>query len=131
SRLTSVPLIQDSYTDSNLPPGTYTYMVRAVALLTNPSGSYFDPSEGIFATVTTTTGGGPQITLQASLVAGGLQVTWNSQAGIIYHVECANSLNPVAWSALSGPIAATGPTTSWTDPTVRFQPYRFYRISSP
>lgn len=131
TRLTSNPLMQVSYIDSNVPAGTYTYMVRAVALVTNPSGSYFDPSEGIFATATITTGGGPQITLQATLVAGGLQVIWNSQTGVVYHVECANSLKPIAWSALSGPITATGPTTSWTDPTVRFQPYRFYRISNP
>jgi hypothetical protein len=130
SRLTNELLAENSYVDSNPPPGTYTYMVRAVALVINPSGSYFDPSQGIFTTVTTT-GGAPSITLQTTLVPGGLQLTWNSQAGITYHVECANSLNPVAWSPLSSPITATGPTTSWTDPTVRFQAYRFYRISSP
>jgi hypothetical protein len=130
SRLTGEPLTQTSYIDSNLPSGTYTYMVRAVALVINPSGSYFDPSQGMFTTVTTTGGAAP-VVLQAALVAGGLQLSWNSQAGVIYHVECANGLNAGGWSDLTGSITAAGPTTSWTDPTVRFQPYRFYRISSP
>lgn len=129
SRLNGTLLTQPSYVDAGVPAGTYTYMVRAMSLITNPSGSYFDPSEGVFATVTTT--GGPQMLVHASLAAGGLQLTWNSQPGETYHVQCCNALHPVSWGDLSAPITATGPTTSWTDSTVRFQAYRFYRISSP
>jgi hypothetical protein len=33
-----------------------TYMVRAVALQTNPSGSYFNPSQGVFASIAVTPG---------------------------------------------------------------------------
>jgi hypothetical protein len=128
-RLNAGLLAQTSYIDASVPSGTYTYMVRAVALVTNPSGSYFDPSQGIFATVTTT--GAPQIIIQTSLATGGLQLTWNSQVGSAYHVQCANRLSPISWSDLSSPIIATDSTTSWTDPTALFQNYRFYRISSP
>jgi hypothetical protein len=45
-------------------PAGGTYMVRAIALQTNPSGSYFNPSQGVFVTV----GGGNQGTNGESIV---------------------------------------------------------------
>lgn len=45
-RLTSSPITSLSYTDNS--SGTYTYMVRAIKLETSPSGTYFNPSQGIF-----------------------------------------------------------------------------------
>lgn len=47
ARLTDSPITGTSFTDSGSTGGTY--MVRAVALQTNPSGSYFNPSQGVFA----------------------------------------------------------------------------------
>jgi hypothetical protein len=38
-----------TYQDTGIPQGTYIYMVRAVKLETSSSGSYFNPSQGIFA----------------------------------------------------------------------------------
>ncbi|MEW6303034.1 MAG: Ig-like domain-containing protein [Verrucomicrobiota bacterium] len=40
-----------SFTDTSVSSGTYTYMVRAVKLENRPSGSYFNASQGVFATV--------------------------------------------------------------------------------
>jgi hypothetical protein len=47
TRVTDSLTTGTSFTDSGSTGGTY--MVRAVALQTNPSGSYFNPSEGVFA----------------------------------------------------------------------------------
>jgi hypothetical protein len=40
-----------SFTDSGVTPGTYTYMVRSVKRETGSGGSYFNPSQGIFRTL--------------------------------------------------------------------------------
>jgi len=48
TRLTLSVVTKNTFTDQGLRPGTYTYMVRAVKLETNGSGTYFNPSEGIF-----------------------------------------------------------------------------------
>jgi hypothetical protein len=50
-----------SYTDAAVAGGTYTYMVRAVKLEVTPSGSYQNPSQGIFQTFTGA--GGALVTL--------------------------------------------------------------------
>ena len=49
TRLTDALVTGTKFTDPGSTGGTY--MVRAVALQTNPSGSYFNPSQGVFATV--------------------------------------------------------------------------------
>jgi hypothetical protein len=52
TRLNSSPVTDTFITDSAPPAGTLTYMVRAVKLETGGSGSYYNASEGIFASVT-------------------------------------------------------------------------------
>jgi len=49
TRLTDLLVTGTKFTDPGSAGGTY--MVRAVALQTNPSGSYFNPSQGVFAAV--------------------------------------------------------------------------------
>lgn len=56
TRLTSSPVTGSTYTDNS--GGSYTYMVRAIKLEVCPSGSYYNPSQGVFATVTAGNGGG-------------------------------------------------------------------------
>lgn len=51
SRLTRSFVTGNSYTDTGPPGGSNVYMVRAVLLDTSSSGSYYNPSQGIFATV--------------------------------------------------------------------------------
>jgi hypothetical protein len=105
-------------------------MVRAIALQTNPSGSYYDPSQGIFATVTVGNTA-PPITVTAAKVSGGVKLAWNSQAGTTYRVLSRTNLNQVGWVDLSGTISASGSTLSWTDTGVGGAAVRFYRIATP
>jgi hypothetical protein len=49
TRATASLVAGTTYQDTGIPAGTYTYMVRAVKLETSASGSYFNPSQGIFA----------------------------------------------------------------------------------
>jgi hypothetical protein len=49
-RLTQSILNKLSYNDT-VRPGTYTYMVRAVKLENTASGTYFNPSQGVFRTI--------------------------------------------------------------------------------
>ena len=46
------PVAEKFFADAPGSLGTYTYMVRTVKLEQCPSGSYFNPSQGVFATVT-------------------------------------------------------------------------------
>jgi hypothetical protein len=48
-RLNDTPLTTTSYTDSAAPAGTNFYMVRAVRLEQAATGTYFNPSQGAFA----------------------------------------------------------------------------------
>jgi hypothetical protein len=47
TRLTSSPITATNFTDSSAPAGS-TYMVRAVKLEDTTSGSYYNPSQGVF-----------------------------------------------------------------------------------
>ena len=53
TRLTTSPVSATSYQDSSAPSGTSTYMVRAIALQQNFSGSYYNPSQGLFVNINT------------------------------------------------------------------------------
>ncbi len=46
-RLSSGPVTGLAYTDTCVAAGTYSYMVRALALTTSPSGTYYNLSQGI------------------------------------------------------------------------------------
>jgi len=118
-------------------------MVRAVALQTNPSGSYYNPSEGVFLQVDV--GGtnppppppppppptsGKSVTVSAALKAGGLQLTWDSQPGASYHVEAMVLVNNNDWTDISGHITANSSTTSFIDQNWVWYWTRFYRVVS-
>jgi len=51
TRLTDSLIRETTFTEPNAPTGETTYMVRAVKLESTPSGTYFNPSQGAFATV--------------------------------------------------------------------------------
>jgi hypothetical protein len=128
TRVTGSLVTGTSYTDLNPPAGTYTYMVRAVKLQMGFSGSYFNPSQGSFASATVGNGS-PAITLHANRAGGNVILTWNSQSGVSYHVQYRNSLTN-GWANLAGPIIASGAAISWTNANPS-SPQRFYRITSP
>ena len=54
-RLTPQPVAGTAFADASPLPGTATYLVRAVALKTGPSGSYYNLSQGAFAPFATAT----------------------------------------------------------------------------
>jgi hypothetical protein len=128
TRLTDSLLTTTAYTNVAPTPGAYAYLVRAVALISNPSGSYFDPSQGVVASVNIVPPMPP--TLHASFSSYGLTLTWNSQPGAIYHVEATDNLAPANWTNLSGTLQATDTNTSWTNNTPRAS-MSFYRVASP
>jgi len=127
TRLTTSLIDGTSFADSSAPPGATTYMLRAVKLEINPSGSYFNGSQGIFASVAATSGG-----IRVSVVRSGSSVilTWNSQAGTTYHALAKDNVAQPTWTAVSGSITATGATTSWSG-NVTSPRQRFFKISSP
>lgn len=132
SRITASLLSTTSFTDVPTAPGTYTYMVRAVALITNPSGSYFDPSEGVLTTITVTPPPPPPPTsIQVALTGAVPVLTWPTSSGTAYHVEASPSLSNVTWTNVSGPLTAAGANLSWSDSSVLPGPARFYRVVSP
>jgi hypothetical protein len=104
--------------------GAFHYMVRAVRLETNPSGSYFNGSQGVFATVQT------PIVLTATPGENGLVLSWSSDAGKTYRVFSRESWTEGAWADRSGTLSATGTNLTWTDTNLS-APTRFYRIATP
>jgi hypothetical protein len=130
SRLSSSLVSQTTFSDLNVMPGNYTYMVRAVTLQTTPSGTYFNPSQGIFADATVLSPPAP-MTLLVNRAENHIQLTWNSQPGSSYHVQSKTSLTQANWTDLSGSIIAASATTSWSDPAPTTDRQRFYRVVSP
>jgi hypothetical protein len=66
ARVTSSLEPGTSFTDPSVTSGTYTYMVRAAKLEDTPSGTYFNPSQGIFVTVSGSLPSQPTVTITAT-----------------------------------------------------------------
>ena len=130
ARLTGSPVTGNTFTDTTAAANTYTYMVRAVTLQTTPSGSYYNASQGAFATVDAASAALP-IQLSVSEAANGLVLSWNCLIGAAYRVLAKTNLNQTGWVDVSGSITATGSNASWTDTNSNSLPQRFYRIASP
>jgi hypothetical protein len=129
ARLNPAPVQTSSFTDVTAAPGNYTYMIRAVALQTNFSGSYINLSEGIFTKVTVSSPTMP-IVLRLSERTNNITLTWPSQAGVLYHVETSDFPTPGEWHPAGASLPASGPTNSWSEPVTNSAD-RFYRVVSP
>ena len=146
ARITSSPVTQTSYVDAP-GAGAYTYMVRALALLQTPSGSYYNLSQGVFATISSDGNGGGSgggggggnggtdtnrtAVIYAQKVGNTLWMAWPSQAGSSYHVQVCADPGLDQWTDASGAIIASGTQADWTDTQAFISPRRFYRIVSP
>ena len=130
ARLNDSLISGTTFTDVTASPNTYTYMVRSVVLQSNFSGTYFNPSQGIFTSVTVPDPIGP-VALQAGATRGQVVLAWKSQAGVQYHIEARDGPANGQWIVISGPIAATGATCSWSDPITNSVTHRFYRLLIP
>jgi hypothetical protein len=129
SRLNNSLVLTNSYTDLEFMPGNYWYMVRGVRVETTPSGSYYNASEGIFATATVPQQ--PPISLAVNLQGGGFALNWNSLPGLTYHVLVSQNLSIPNWSDVSGPITANGFSMTWNGSIDMSNSQSFYQIASP
>ena len=129
-RLTDSPIAVATYTDpAPLGSATRTYMVRAIALQSNPSGSYLNPSEGIFVEVNGTNTESPLL-LFAALKPEGIALSWTAQTNSVYHVE-AKSLHPGdAWTNISGRLSGTAREITFVDTNSVSYQTRLYRVVS-
>jgi hypothetical protein len=131
TRLTSSLVTGTSYTDSGGGQGPWTYMVRAVALESHFSGSYFNPSEGVFVDFTSSVLPPQNIVVTAQAASDGLELNWNSQGGMTYRVLASDSLDQPNWTDISGTLTSAGANLEWTDTSFPYYPQRFYMIASP
>jgi hypothetical protein len=130
SRLTGLLVTNTTYNDTSPFSSARTYMVRAVARQTNPSGSFFNPSQGVFVQTEAGPSGALATTVSASLVPGGIALSWDSQTGSIYHVESKASLSETLWTNISGQLNAASSELNFIDTnSVSFRA-RFYRVVS-
>jgi hypothetical protein len=129
SRLNDANVPGTTFTDVTAPPGGYTYMVRAVQLQENYSGSYFNLSEGVF-TRSSVSAPTNRVVLQISIVNDQVVLGWPGQAGVVYRVEAASTPTSPDWAQVSDPIIATGLTNYWSEPLTNSGGSRFYRVSN-
>jgi Bacterial Ig domain len=121
TRLNATLATATSYKDSNVPSGSYVYMVRAVRLETVPSGSYFNASQGIFVNATVS---GGTVANQAPVVNAGNAQTITLPASatlagsaIDDGLPAQPGITTATWTARSGPGTVTfgnasSPTTT-------------------
>src|SRR5207244_13421859 len=115
------------FTDTNTSSDMCTYMVRAVKRENTPSGTYLNPSQGIFVSVNRPS---TQVNVRAiAIIPGGrIQLTWTSLPNQGYRVAHKNSLSETNWTDLSPIINATDTTLSWIDTTTDSARQRFYVV---
>jgi hypothetical protein len=79
TKLTTNPVTSTSYTDNNPLTGNNWYMLRAIKLDTTGSGSFLNPSQGIFAkaVIGATTTVTPPSNLAANINNNTVDLTWN------------------------------------------------------
>lgn len=131
TRLTTSMLRATNYADAAAPSGDSAYMVRAVKLEESASGSYYNASQGVFATTSFTPA--PPATLKITACArdsiGNVRIEWTSVPGRRYRVLGKASMADAKWTDLSGDVAAKAATLSWIDPTTGAARERFYMVS--
>ena len=128
SRLNRDPVAGTTFTDVTAPAGKQTYMVRAVQLEKNFSGSYFNLSEGVFTRASVAAPA--RVLLQVSIANHRVVLSWLGQTGVVYRVEATSSLASPAWTQMNGQITATGVTNSFSEPLTNSSGVRFYRVSN-
>jgi hypothetical protein len=130
-RLTPSLVSSNSYADLAAASGTYYYMVRAVALATNPSGSYLNASQGVFVqTDVSQPVGAVPTTLSVALESGLLKMHWLSQSAAVFRVEAKTPSLSATWVSISGSLTATSSEMTFVDTNTAQYPSRLYRVVS-
>ncbi len=78
TRVSSSLVSGTSFNDPSATSGTYTYMVRAVKLESTPSGTYYNPSQGVF---TTADGTGPSLPVVSIIATDANAAEAGSESG--------------------------------------------------
>jgi hypothetical protein len=125
ARLTRSFVTGTTYTESGAPLGQKSYMVRAIKLEQSGSGSYYNPSQGVFTSVA----GADEIESIARQEGGSALLQFAGAPGVAYTVEASQDL--VNWIPLGGGAFGTNTTASYLDGQGRTNVWRFYRIASP
>ena len=129
ARLTPSLTVETRFLDSGAPAGAQTYMVRTVKLEETVSGSYYNPSQGIFTTISNA----PAVlkfTAWEWDSGGNVRLSWTSVPGLRYRVLSKASLAETQWTDRSGALMAGSSTTSWTDTAASPARERFYTVST-
>lgn len=92
----------------------------------NPSGSYWNLSQGQFVTATRQDLPPPPVHLDATLAQGRLRLAWNSQEGSAYHVQAFDDTS--GWFDVSAEIRAAGTTVEWIEAAPLASTRRLYRV---
>lgn len=121
TRLTSSPVAANSFVDSP-PSGAYTYMVRAIKLEQSGSGTYFNPSQGIFTT-TTVLSASPPVLSAITFTNNQFRFTLNGTVGTNYIVQATTNLSSPNWIPL---ITNAAPFT-FVESNATLIGQRFYR----
>lgn len=120
-RITSTPIPTGPFRDTNAAAGAYRYMVRTVKFEQSASRSYYNASQGIFATGTS------RLTATFSPVNAHILLI-SGEPGRQYTVEYATNLsNVIAWYPLTN-ITLSGPTG--TVSLADTNPVIFYRLEN-
>jgi hypothetical protein len=106
-------------------------MIRAVELVTNPSGTYFNASQGTFVQVDVGQSIRPvPVTLGASFQNGSLELRWVSQSGARFRVETKTPSLTANWVDISGSLTATSSAMRFVDTNAAKFSGRLYRVVS-
>jgi uncharacterized repeat protein (TIGR03803 family) len=68
----------------------------------------------------------PPVFQSATISNNTLGLTWSTEAGASYQLQCNSNLNTTNWTNLGSPVTATGATLTATDSRTN-GPQRFYR----
>lgn len=121
ARITSTPATTGSFTDYGGAAGDYRYMVRTVKLEQPPNRSYYNASQGVFATPVSVSN-----LAATSSSMGERTLLISGEAGREYTVEHTTNLsNGAVWSVLTN-ITLSGPTGSVSLPNTN--QVIFYRL---
>jgi hypothetical protein len=122
-RLTQNFIATNEYVDLN--GAAQIYMVRAIKEEVTPSGSYFNPSQGIFQDAAGSFG--PASLAIAPAGNGVVVVSWPSRL-LGYHLEAATSLSAKDWSALNVPLTTNSSRIAASIPVPAGSTYRYFRL---
>lgn len=131
TRITEFPVGENSFVHTAAGSAPAVYMVRAVHLQKNNSGSYYNLSQGAFAAAQAGQGTPlSQPRLQAALASGGrVRIQWTTQVGQTYKVQTSSSISG-GWKDASGAVQVSGGIATWQSTALDDGGAVLFRVSS-